>query len=110
MKTLILGATLVSSLSGCAALNTVAPDTIAPEFEHMSHALQHAPFAVIPTNYGTEIIQVTAEWDIGKHVYIALSEGVALGAPGMDGTHYGEIQGPREQFTGKIGYRFQVKR
>ena len=104
MKTILALALL--ALSGCVVL----PDTVAPEFEHMSHATQHAPLTSAPTNYGSEILNVTAEWNFGKHFYLDLSEGVDLDKRWTSTTTpvYGEIVGPREQFTGRLGYRFTV--
>lgn len=108
MKGLILIAALLAS--GCAAL----PNSISPEFEHLSHATQH--FGDNRTDYGSNIANLTAEWDVGKHFYVTLAEGVNLNkqwtqlnanSPSYHG--YGETVGPREQFTGRIGYKFIVK-
>ena len=92
-----------AALSGCAVL----PNTIAPEFEHMSHATQHAPLTEHPTRYGANIAQVTAQWDYGR-AYVSLSEGIDLNRHYP--YSYGEIEGPREQFTARIGYRFTVRK
>jgi len=89
--------------SGCAAL----PNTIAPELEHMSHATQHAPLTDHPTRYGANIAQVTAQWDMGA-AYVSLSEGIGLNRKYP--YSYGEIEGPREQFTARIGYQFTVRK
>src|ERR1700675_1216647 len=89
-------AVLYLGLTGCA----VMPDTIGPEIEHMSHATQHEPLTSTPTHFGVEIAQVTATWTYGR-VYLALSEGIALDKRSPYGPTYGEVCGPREQFTGK---------
>lgn len=94
------------ALEGCAAL----PNTIAPEFEHMSHATQHEPMTNAPTEYGAEILNLTAEWNLTPRFYIALSEGIALNNRDSCDCGYGEIGGPREQFTGRMGYRFTVRK
>lgn len=104
MKILAIGVAV--ACSGCAVL----PDTISPEIEHMSHATQHEPLTNNPTHYGIEIAQVTAHWDLTKHLYLDLSEGIALDKRSPYGEAYGEIMGPREQFTGKIGYTFSVRK
>lgn len=101
---LVLGLLVVVLANACALL----PDSVAPEFEHMSHTLQHEPFTNEPTRYGVEIVQVTAEWNLTKRLYIDVSEGVALEPKNGSQQGYGEIWGPREQFTGKIGYKFQI--
>lgn len=86
------------------------PNYVAPEFEHMSHATQHQPITSSPTNYGANIVQVTAHWDMPKHFTLDLSEGYDLDKrwAGANPT-CGEIEGPREQFTAKIGYKFIIK-
>jgi hypothetical protein len=103
MKTLIFLA--AAAASGCAAM----PNSVSPEFEHISHATQH--FGPDRTNYGANIANVTAEWDVGKHFYVTLAEGLDLdktysiyGKP-----EHGEIMGPREEFTGRVGYKFITK-
>ena len=103
MKHAILCAALV--LQGCAAL----PNTIAPEFEHLSHAGQH--LGAGRTDYGANIANITAEWNLTKHFYVTLAEGIDLdpaysvyGRP-----EHGEIMGSREEFTGRVGYKFTVK-
>jgi hypothetical protein len=96
-------AVLYLGLTGCA----VMPDTIAPEIEHMSHATQHEPFTNEPTHYGVEILQATAEWNVGR-AYLRVSEGIALDKRNPYGEAYGDIYGPREQFTAAIGYKFKV--
>ena len=90
---------------GCALM----PDSISPEIEHMSHATQHEPLTNEPTRYGVEILQVTAEWNLTKRLYLDLSEGEALERKNQSNQGYGEVWGPREQFTGKIGYRLWTK-
>jgi hypothetical protein len=105
MKAFILAS--FALLNGCALL----PNTISPEIEHMSHATQHRPFTDEPTKWGAEIAQVTAEWTAGKHFYLDVSEGYNLNPRTPAGIPvYGEIIGPREQFTAKIGYKFTVRK
>ena len=97
---------LFLGLTGCALM----PDTIAPEIEHMSHATQHEPLTNNPTHFGVEIVQVTGTWNLSKNIYLELSEGIALDRRDAYGPSYGEVYGPREQFTGKIGYKFEVSK
>lgn len=106
MKILILAAL---ALGGCSTLQAIEPNTIAPEIVHMSHATQHAPFTSTPTEYGVNIAQVTATWDLPHHFYVNVSEGLALNRHYADGNSCGEIEGPREQFTLRLGYAFVVK-
>lgn len=88
---------------GCA----VVPNRITPEIEHMSHASQH--IGPNRTEYGSEIASVVLHWDLPEHVTLELAEGVDLDHrwPAQEG--YGEILGPREEFTARIGYSFVVK-
>lgn len=88
--------------AGCA----LAPNSVRPEIEHMSHATQH--FGANQTNYGSDMANVVAHWDF-RRAYLELAEGVSLDPrwPHMDA--YGETVGPREEFTARIGYVFQVK-
>lgn len=102
MKPLIFIMALAAS--GCA----LAPTYVAPELEHMSHLTQHEPFSDHPTRYGANIAQVTAHWDQGL-LYEELSEGINLNQHYDQSNSCGEIMGPREQFTAKIGYKIMVK-
>lgn len=103
MKYLIL----MLPLTGCA----LAPTYVAPELEHMSHLTQHGVMGVHNDHPcdGIEIAQITAHWDIGPKFYLDVSEGIALNSQSSVNA-YGEIYGPREQFTAKIGYKIMVKR
>jgi hypothetical protein len=98
-------------MGGCATAQRVGtalvPNTLAPEFEHISHASQH--FGSNTTTYGANLASLVAHWDVSKRVYIELGEGFSLDKKYADGTACGEITGPREQFTGRIGYRFTLK-
>lgn len=104
MRTLIV--LLFLSISGCA----LAPTYIAPELEHMSHITQHGAMGTHNDHIkdAVAIAQVTAHWDVGQ-AFLEISEGIALNRKSGDYA-YGEIYGPREQFTAKIGYKIMVKR
>jgi len=91
------------ALSACA----IVPNSIRPEFEHMSHLSQHLSAA--HTNYGANIVNVVAHWDTPAHTYIELAEGIDLDRHYRDINSYGDIIGSREEFTARIGYVFQVK-
>lgn len=96
-------------ITGCA---TLEPDSIRPELEHMSHLTQHQPFSDHPTCFGANVASVFAHWDIHS-AYVEVGEGVVLNrlsAKDSKGeTAYGEIEGPREQFTARVGYVFDLK-
>jgi hypothetical protein len=92
------------ALHGCAVL----PDTVAPELEHMSHASQHWPFTDSGQKVGADMANVTAEWTMGDHAYLALTEGFNVSQKHLNGTAVGEIGGAREEFTARVGYRFTV--
>jgi hypothetical protein len=94
-------------VSGCTVLKAIEPNSLAPEFEHISHLTQHEPFTSHPTKYGANIANLTAEWDVGKHIYVTLAEGVSLDRRYPNSC--GEIIGPREEFTGRVGYKFVLK-
>lgn len=103
MKYLVI---LAIGLNGCAA---VIPSYVAPEIVHMSHITQHGVMGTHNDErcQGIEIIQLTAHWDFG-HAMAEISDGIAVDrASGQ--YSYGEIYGPREQFTAKVGYRFALK-
>lgn len=96
---------LAIGLNGCA----LAPTYVAPELEHMSHLTQHGVMGT-HNEYikdAIAIAQVTAHWDVGQ-AFLEVSEGIALNRKSGEYA-YGEIYGPREQFTAKIGYKFLVK-
>lgn len=96
-------------LNGCSALRVIEPDTIRPEFEHISHATQHQPFTTSPTNYGANIASIIAHWDTPKDTYLELGEGMSLDREWY-GRECGEIAGPREQFTLRVGYVFHTNK
>lgn len=103
----ILAACTLLTLGGCA----LVPNSVRPEFEHISHATQHEPFTNHPTEYGANMANLVLHWDLPRHFSLELAEGVDLdkaytvyGQP-----EHGEIMGPREQFSGRISYSIQVK-
>jgi hypothetical protein len=100
MKCFILGLPLL--LAGCATY-------IQPEIVHQSHATQHQPFTDSPTRYGSNQAAVVLGWDLPHNVNVELAEGISLDRHYTQSNQYGEIEGPREQFTGRIGYRFNLK-
>jgi hypothetical protein len=106
-KLLILVAIL--ALHGC----VLVPNSIRPEVEHMSHATQHEPFTSHPTNYGVNMVDLVAHWDIKKIAYVEIGEGIALGKPTGCAQYadagYGEVIGPREQFIARIGLIIPTK-
>lgn len=106
MKHLVLLPAL--ALSGCMAL---APNTVRPEIAHYSHATQHEPFTSNPTNYGSEVASVILHWDLPKQFSLELGEGYDLDKPWKAGNHTviaGEMAGPREEFTARVGYAFKI--
>ena len=96
----------VAALTGCALL----PDFIGPEVTHASHINQH--FGPDSTNYGSDSVGVTGEWstpDGGP--YLELHEGVTLEPGWTNGglQGHGETLGKgREEFQGRIGWRFRI--
>jgi hypothetical protein len=98
--------TLSVMASGCA----IVPNVIRPEIEHMSHTTQHEPFTSHPTRYGTNLAGVTAGWRVGKRWQIEANESVALPGDQHCGNAWGEVMGPRESFSLRIGYNFEVKK
>jgi hypothetical protein len=94
----------LAALGGCAVL----PDTVRPELEHMSHATQHRPFTSTPTRYGANMANLVVRWDLPKRFTLELAEGVSLDKHYPDIPAYGELIGPREQFSARIGYSFRV--
>ena len=105
IKLTALGAAL-AALSGCAVL----PDTVTPELEHMSHATQHAPLTDHPTEYGANIAQVDLGWQLAPRVALTLAEGIDLDRHYSQTPSCGELIGPREQFTARIGYTFNIRK
>jgi hypothetical protein len=105
MKTtigLILATSILST--GCASL---LPNSIGPEFAHSSHISQHQPFTSHPTNIAYETVGVTARWHTSSGFYLDVSEAYNM-AP-KDGQVCAGMCGPREIFTARAGYAFQVR-
>ena len=90
-------------LSGCALL----PNEVRPELEHMSHASQH--FGSDPTNYGANMVNLVLAWTPGP-VRVELAEGYDFSPHWPYTASFGEIIGPREEFSGRISYVFEVPR
>lgn len=99
---------LAASSANALDLIDFAPNTVGPEFEHLSHATQH--FGSDPSNYGSEIMSIVARWDLPKGFYVELAEGLDLDKHWGESYHHGcgELEGPREEFQGRIGYKFRI--
>jgi hypothetical protein len=98
---------LVINLVGCAAL---VPNYVAPELEHISHATQHAPFTNAPTRYGANLANLTIGYNLPHHFNLELSEGVSLDRHYPQSNQWGEIEGPREQFSARLRYMIEVRK
>ena len=101
----VLFALLMLSLFGCAAM---VPNYVAPELEHMSHATQHLGGAA--TNYGANIASVTVGYNLPHHLNVELSEGISLDRRWSQSGEWGEIKGPREQFSVRVRYMVQLRK
>jgi uncharacterized protein YceK len=93
-------------LSGC---STIMPNTIGPNYKHMSHLTQHRPFTSNPTNYGADMIGVVAKWKITPNLNLSLGESINLEKKYPGFQEYGDIVGPREQFSAEVSYDFKIK-
>lgn len=100
-----LAAALVFLMGGCA----IEPNTVRVEFDHTSHATQHAPFTNTPTDYGSNVANVVAHWDTPAHTFVEIGEGMSLDRHWADTNSCGDVIGPREQFTLRIGRTFRLK-
>lgn len=103
MKNLILVSVL--ALSGCAAIE---PNSIRVYGEHVSHATQH--FESTPTDYGYNAINVEIHYQ-HKGAFLDIAEGIVLNRKDtqVSWCEYGAMAGPRELFTARVGYEFQLK-
>lgn len=91
--------------AGCA----ITPNTVSVEIDHYSHATQHEPFTRNPTRYGCNVANVVAHWNTPHHTFVELGEGLNLNRHYESSDSYGEIMGPREQFTLRIGKTFVIR-
>ena len=96
-------AAVAAQLSACMA---IVPNSVRPEFEHMSHMTQHAPFTDHPTRYGANVANLVLHWDAPHHIQVEVAEGIDMDRAW--GQSEGEILGPREEFTARIGYSFII--
>ena len=92
-------------ISGCA----IEPNTVRVEGEHLSHLTQH--FGADPTHFGLDSVSVVAHWGKPAGAFLELGEGIELDrAMRVNGDReIGAFFGPRELFTGRIGYTFKLK-
>ena len=97
----------VLALTGCASL---APNYVAPEFEHISHATQHEPFTADPTRYGANLANFVVGYNLPHRLNLELAEGVSLDRHYPATNQWGEIEGPREQFTARLRYMIEVRK
>jgi hypothetical protein len=104
---ILLAYTVVCMLGGCASLE---PNYITPELEHMSHATQHRPFTGSPTRYGADIASLVVGWELGQHLNIELAEGVSLDKHYPQTPSWGEIEGPREEFSARVRYKIELRK
>jgi hypothetical protein len=98
---------ITASLAGCA----LAPNTIRTDVEHLSHISQH--FGADRTNYGAEMVGVTAQWRTKSGWFAEWGEHYNLGkgnGPGWTDSCAGGICGPREVTTVSAGYIFEIKK
>lgn len=98
-------------LGGCTGARYLIPNTVTPEFEHMSHLTQHEPFTNQPTRYGSDLANLVLHWDVTHHVKFELAEGISLDRHWIDRYECGDGEqlGPREQFSMRVGYSFTVR-
>lgn len=106
LRPLVIVSIASLTLSGCTVLE---PNAVRIYGEHVSHVSQH--FETQPTNYGYEAISVELHYQ-RKGWFADIAEGVQLGARdthvhGADS--YGGMLGPRELFTARAGYEFQLR-
>lgn len=95
---------MLAMLGGCA----LVPNYVAPEFEHMSHATQHLNGE--HTNYGANIASVVVGYNLPHSFNVELAEGISLDKHWAQSNQYGDIEGPREQFSARIRYMIQVRK
>lgn len=84
--------------------------SLSPEFEHMSHASQHAPFTSSPTSYGANMVGVGLNV-MFKQLTVSFVESYNLSPTYMVYGKYqecGEIMGGREEFSLRISYKFVI--
>lgn len=93
------------ALSGC----VLAPNTLSPVVEHVSHATQHRPFTNSPTSYGYNQVALVAHWRIVRGAFVEVSEGYNWGPRNTEGEACGGLYGPHEVFMARAGYTFTVK-
>ena len=110
LAAIALAVFICASATGCAAL---VPNSITPELEHLSHASQHHPFTENPARYGANLANLVLRWDLGSRLHLDLAEGASLdkryAKPQYAQDSCGEVEGPREEFSARIGYSFNLK-
>jgi len=93
----------------CGGCATIRPSYYDVNVTHVSHLSQH--FTAHPTRHGYNEIAVQAVWDTESGVYVSLAEGVIIEPCGYLDNRLacGSLLGPREVFTGTVGYKFGSK-
>ena len=102
---ILLAYSVIAMIAGCA----LVPNTISPELEHMSHATQHRPFTDSPTGYGSNIANVVVGYRLGDHLNLEFADGRSLDRHYNYGNSWGEIEGPREEFSARLRWTIQVR-
>jgi hypothetical protein len=90
-------------LTGCA----LAPDSVRPELEHMSHLSEH--FGSNQQEYAVNIVNAIAHWDLTKRAYFEIAEGYNISPHWIQYNSFGEIVGNnREETSVRVGYVFEI--
>lgn len=101
----ILAIPALLALVGCAAIE---PNSVRVYAEHVSHVSQH--FGTDATSYGYNSINLEVHYQKDGY-YLDVAEGINLNSQdkAAAGPCYGAMYGPREMFTAKAGYEFQIR-
>lgn len=99
---------MVLAVLALQACTVIEPNAVRIYAEHVSHASQH--FGSDPTNYGYDAINLELHYKY-KGVFLDVAEGMVLEKRdcNVPWKEYGALDGPREIFTARAGYEWQVK-
>jgi len=103
----IVAAAITAAISSC----VLVPNSVRPEMEHDSHITEHSPIARAPMGYYVNKAQLALHWDMPGRLFMEIADGVSMGPCWTNRAlaGCGEMLGPREEFSLRVGAVIQVR-
>lgn len=97
-KLILIVLAFISVSANAADFSFIIPNTVKVQAEHISSAAQH--FGSNPSNFGADLTEVVAHWNLPYHSYVELGQGYCL-----DGC----VKEIKFTTTIRLGFQWQLK-